>query len=184
MPIAKLSGGERARIAIARLMLQPADVLLLDEPTNDLDIQTLETLEENLLEFNGAVVLITHDRCMLDRICNQLVALGQESKPLFFADYDQFEASKLNQKPKEDKVKEDKEKPQKTKSLSYKEKKELELLEKTIHETEKSLELLKASLQEDKVVASPKRLEEICHQIKSLETSLEAAYQRWSELSI
>lgn len=184
IPIAKLSGGERARIAVARLMLQPADVLLLDEPTNDLDIQTLETLEENLLEFNGAVVLITHDRCMLDRICNQLIALGQDGKPLLFADYDQFESASQKQKPKEDKSKEEKQKPQKTKSLSYKEKKELELLEKTIHETEKSLELLKASLQEDNVIANPKRLDEICHQIKSLETSLEAAYERWSELSI
>jgi ATP-binding cassette subfamily F protein uup len=184
MPIAKLSGGERARIAIARLMLQPADVLLLDEPTNDLDIQTLETLEANLLEFNGAVVLITHDRCMLDRICNQLIALGQGSKPLLFADYDQFEASKLKQKPKEDKAIEDKQKPQKAKSLSFKEKKELELLETTIHQLEKKLETLKAFLQDEKVIANPKRLEDICLEIKTLETSLELSYQKWSELSI
>jgi ATP-binding cassette subfamily F protein uup len=76
MPIGKLSGGEKARIAIAHLMLQPADLLLLDEPTNDLDIPTLETLEESLLDFPGAVVLITHDRCMLDRTCNSILVLG------------------------------------------------------------------------------------------------------------
>jgi ATP-binding cassette subfamily F protein uup len=184
MPIAKLSGGERARIAIAKLMLQPADVLLLDEPTNDLDIQTLETLEESLLEFNGAVVLITHDRCMLDRICNQLIALGQGSKPLLFADYDQFEASKQKQKPKEDKAIEGKIQPQKAKSLSYKDKKELELLETTIHQLEKKLEALKVFLQDEKVIANPKRLEDICLEIKTLEISLEASYQRWSELSM
>src|SRR5262249_443024 len=66
MPVAGLSGGERARVLIARLMLRSADLLLLDEPTNDLDIPTLELLEENLLDFPGALVLVTHDRYMLD----------------------------------------------------------------------------------------------------------------------
>jgi ATP-binding cassette subfamily F protein uup len=67
-PVGRLSGGERARVLIAQLMLQPADVLLLDEPTNDLDIPTLEILEESLLEYRGALVLVTHDRYMLDRV--------------------------------------------------------------------------------------------------------------------
>src|SRR6202008_4479994 len=67
-PVERLSGGERARGLIAQLMLQSADVLLLDEPTNDLDIPTLEILEESLLEFRGALVLVTHDRYMLDRV--------------------------------------------------------------------------------------------------------------------
>ena len=66
-PVGRLSGGERARVLIAKLMLEPADLLLLDEPTNDLDIPTLEILEESLLEFRGALVLVTHDRYMLDR---------------------------------------------------------------------------------------------------------------------
>ena len=93
MSISKLSGGERARIAIAHLMLQPADLLLLDEPTNDLDIPTLETLEESLLDFPGAVVLITHDRCMLDRICNVLLALAIPRCTDLYADYAQWEAA-------------------------------------------------------------------------------------------
>src|SRR5208283_1085596 len=74
-PVGKLSGGERARVLIAQLMLQPADVLLLDEPTNDLDIPTLEILEESLLEYRGALVLVTHDRFMLDRVSTVVLGL-------------------------------------------------------------------------------------------------------------
>ena len=74
-PVRKLSGGERARVLIAQLMLQPADVLLLDEPTNDLDIPTLEILEESLLEYPGALVLVTHDRYMLDRVSTIVLGL-------------------------------------------------------------------------------------------------------------
>lgn len=184
MPIAKLSGGERARIAIARLMAQPADVLLLDEPTNDLDIQTLETLEENLLEFSGAVVLISHDRCMLDRICNQLIALGQEKEPQFFADYDQFEADQVEKKQRIEKSKQlEKDKPSKPKGLSFKEKKELELLEKTIQTTEQEIARLNQQLQDPLILQDAKKLASICQQIKELETSLSASYERWSELS-
>ncbi len=72
-PVERLSGGERARVLIARLMLQPADVLILDEPTNDLDIPTLDILEESLLEFPGALVLVTHDRYLLDRVTNAVL---------------------------------------------------------------------------------------------------------------
>src|SRR3990167_1046814 len=90
MTIENLSGGERARIAIAHLMLQPADILLLDEPTNDLDIPTLEALEESLLEFPGALVLISHDRYMLDRICNSVLALGNPDQVELFASYSQW----------------------------------------------------------------------------------------------
>ena len=75
-PVGKLSGGERARVLIAQLMLQPADVLLLDEPTNDLDIPTLDILEESLLEFRGSLVLVTHDRYMLDRVSTVVLGSG------------------------------------------------------------------------------------------------------------
>ncbi|MFI5334529.1 MAG: ABC-F family ATP-binding cassette domain-containing protein, partial [Chlamydiales bacterium] len=93
LPLGKLSGGERARIAIAHLMLQPADLLLLDEPTNDLDIPTLETLEETLLDFPGAVVLITHDRAMLDRVCTALLALGDPNDARLYVNYAEWQAS-------------------------------------------------------------------------------------------
>jgi ATP-binding cassette subfamily F protein uup len=85
--VGKLSGGERARVLIAQLMLQPADVLLLDEPTNDLDIPTLEILEESLLEFRGALVLVTHDRYMLDRVSTIVLGFDGLGGIERFADY-------------------------------------------------------------------------------------------------
>ena len=90
-PVERLSGGERARVLIAQLMLQPADVLLLDEPTNDLDIPTLEILEESLLEFRGSLVLVTHDRYMLDRVSNIVLGLDGQGGAESFADYAQWE---------------------------------------------------------------------------------------------
>src|SRR6185369_1342279 len=89
-PVGKLSGGERARVLIAQLMLQPADVLLLDEPTNDLDIPTLEILEESLLEFRGALVLVTHDRYLLDRVSTVVLGLSGTGEVEAFADYSQW----------------------------------------------------------------------------------------------
>src|SRR4030081_2900063 len=90
--IGRLSGGERARVLIAQLMLQPADVLLLDEPTNDLDIPTLEVLEESLLEYRGALVLVTHDRYMLDRVSTIVLGLDGAGGAERFADYSQWDA--------------------------------------------------------------------------------------------
>src|SRR5439155_16588629 len=85
-PVGRLSGGEQARVLIARLMLEPADLLLLDEPTNDLDIPTLEALEESLLQFPGAVVLVTHDRFLLDRVATTLLVLDGTGGATAFAD--------------------------------------------------------------------------------------------------
>src|SRR5256712_11404973 len=91
-PVERLSGGERARVLIAQLMLQPADILLLDEPTNDLDIPTLEILEESLLEFRGSLVLVTHDRYMLVRLSNIVIGLDGQGGAESFADYAQWES--------------------------------------------------------------------------------------------
>ena len=97
-PVGQLSGGERARVHIARLMLRPADVLLLDEPTSDLDIPTLEVLEESLLEFPGAIGLVTH-RLLLDRVSTALLALdGQAASPL--ADLAQWQAAESAARPR------------------------------------------------------------------------------------
>jgi ATP-binding cassette subfamily F protein uup len=90
-PMNRFSGGEQARVLIARLMLKPADLLFLDEPTNDLDIPSLEVLEQNLLEFPGALVLVTHDRYLLDSVSRQILALDGKGNADFFADLAQWE---------------------------------------------------------------------------------------------
>ena len=94
LPVGRLSGGEQARILIARLVREPADVLVLDEPTNDLDIATLEVLEDSLAEFPGGVVLVTHDRFVLDRVATVILALDGEGGAGAFADYAQWEAAR------------------------------------------------------------------------------------------
>ncbi len=184
MTIANLSGGERARIAIAHLMLQPADVLLLDEPTNDLDIPTLETLEESLLEFPGALVLITHDRCMLDRICNAVLALGNPDKTETFPDYAQWEAS-TKQEVKSKEMTEAKASSllkRSKSSLTYSEKKELEGIEGKITKLEAEVRSLNHLLEEREIAENSARLSEICTAIGLTELQIEQLYLRWEEL--
>lgn len=181
MTIGNLSGGERARISIAHLMLQPADLLLLDEPTNDLDIATLETLEESLLEFPGAVVLITHDRCMLDRICNSVLALGDPDLPHLFADYTQWEKGQTPpSSPKSLPKKE--EAPRPKGKLSYLEKKEYEEMEGKIMKLEEEVRVLNQALEKPEVAQDSKKLSEICLAIGIAENQIEQHYLRWEEL--
>ena len=96
VPLSRLSGGEQARVLIARLMLRPADLLLLDEPTNDLDIGSLEVLETSMMEFSGALVLVTHDRYLLDRVSRQILSLDGKGHAHYFADLAQWEDWQAN----------------------------------------------------------------------------------------
>lgn len=180
MKIGNLSGGERARISIAHLMLQPSDLLLLDEPTNDLDIPTLETFEESLLEFPGAVVLITHDRCMLDRICNTVLALGDPDETTLYADYTQWEK---DQSAPASKTQAKKDEPQPTKGkLSYLEKKEYEEIEGKISKLEEEVRTLNHVLEKPEVAEKPEKLSEVCTAIGLAENQIEQLYLRWEEL--
>lgn len=180
LPVGCLSGGEQARILIAKLMLEPADVLFLDEPTNDLDIPTLEVIEESLKEFAGAVVLISHDRCLMDRLCNQILVLD-ESGHEYFADYPQWvnKQKSLVKKEKEAviKPKQDFEKP-KSKKLSYKEELELQNMEKAILEQEEKIQ----GLEERLTTCSPAESVELYQQLAEAQSGLEAIYDRWNYL--
>ena len=97
MQVSELSGGEQSRILIARMMLQAADVLILDEPTNDLDIPSLEVLEDSLDDFPGALILVTHDRFMMDRLCDEILALDGEGGTAFYAEFAQWERKQVEQ---------------------------------------------------------------------------------------
>ena len=181
LPIGKLSGGERARISIAHLMLQPADLLLLDEPTNDLDIPTLETLEESLMEFPGAVVLITHDRCMLDRLCNVLIALGDPDKNESYSDFSQWEASLKKAAPAASKPKQERA-PSTKQQLSYAEQKEYGGIEKKIKTLEEEIRAHHLQLEQPELAQDPQRLSEICTAVGVAEAKIEQLYLRWEEL--
>lgn len=177
LPVRCLSGGERARILIARLILEAADILFLDEPTNDLDISTLEVIEESLLEFPGAVVLITHDRCMMDRVCTKLIGLGEGLEKDIFSDYSQWEAACRQERAVKavDIRSSIKSEEPKKKALSYNEKKELENMEAAITKLEGAIEEMHQKLQ---VAVSS----ELYQQAADSEIQLEALYKRWQEL--
>ncbi|HXE36486.1 MAG TPA: ABC-F family ATP-binding cassette domain-containing protein [Verrucomicrobiae bacterium] len=192
--VGKLSGGERARVLIAQLMLQPADVLLLDEPTNDLDIPTLEILEESLLEFRGALVLVTHDRYMLDRVSTIVVGFDGLGGIERFADYSQWDVWQESQKQESGKasVPEPAVRPRTAadiapiltgkKKLSYKETRELESIEQRIAEAEQELHARQAALQDSAIMSDGPRLHSASMQLDEARKTVDRLYARWAEL--
>jgi ATP-binding cassette subfamily F protein uup len=191
-PVERLSGGERARVLIARLMLQPADVLILDEPTNDLDIPTLEILEESLLEFPGAVVLVTHDRYLLDRVTNAVLGLDGFGNAALFADYLQWEAWRDQQTRAESAAVKETAPPASAippspsparRKLSYMEKREYDTLELRIEEAEARLRAAEERIEASEVVTDPEALTAALAELEAARADHHAAYERWIELT-
>lgn len=191
LPVGKLSGGEQSRLLLARLMLKEAKVLVLDEPTNDLDIETLDVLESCLTDFEGAVVLVTHDRYFLDQVANQIVAfpdLQQSQRKLEkFSDLSQWEswhAQHLNSlksaSVKERKV-ESSPSPKKRK-LSYNETRELASMEETIQKAESKIADLESELAIPQIQSQSQKLTELYQQLHEAQEQLEKLYSRWAEL--
>jgi ATP-binding cassette subfamily F protein uup len=185
MPVGRLSGGEKARVLIARLMLQPADVLLLDEPTNDLDIATLEVLEENLTEFTGALVLVTHDRFMLDRVSTLVMGLDGEGGAQAFAEYAQWEQAQTSRKaPKKEKEGGNRTKENVSrKRLSYMEARELETMEARIQQAEDLVAAKEAALQEPEVNTNPELLRKTYEELEAAKSEVDDLYMRWGDLT-
>lgn len=191
LPVSRLSGGEKARVLIARLMLQPADILLLDEPTNDLDIPTLEVLEDSLQEFPGAIVLITHDRMLLEEVSTTILGLGVPGEPPLLADYGQWEEYKeahTRRVKGETEPKPRLEKPAQTKveattrKLTFKEKLELENMERNILAAEERVTTSTSAVNNPVVAADPVKLQAACHDLHEAQAALDALYKRWEEL--
>ena len=192
-PVGRLSGGERARVLIAGLMLQPADVLLLDEPTNDLDIPTLEVLEESLLEFRGALVLVTHDRYLLDRVSTTVVGLNGLGAAGRFADYAQWEVwqeeSEISFKTV-DKTPDHETSPASgpattviaKKKLSYLEAREYATLEQRIAAAEEELEAARTAYEDPAIASDAKRLVSAQTELHDVQQLVDQLYGRWAEL--
>ncbi len=190
-PVERLSGGERARVLIAKLMLEAADVLLLDEPTNDLDIQTLEILEESLLEFTGALVLVTHDRYMLDRVSTIVLGLDGRGGAETFADYSQWEqwrgikveeavapgaagkavasAGRADASGK--------------KKLSYLEAREYSGIEAAVDAAEERLQAARDILDDPDVATNAEALTQALQEMEAAQEVADGLYQRWAELT-
>ena len=192
-PVGQLSGGERARVLIAQLMLQPADVLLLDEPTNDLDIPTLEILEESLLEYQGALVLVTHDRYMLDRVSTVVLGFDGLGGAERFADYSQWDAWQRSQQAKGTSQVAAATRLTRAiaavvtpaalkKKLSYMEAREFATIEESIAEAEHELHAKRAALQDPMVMSDGRQLQSICAEMENVQNVVDKLYARWAEL--
>jgi ABC transport system ATP-binding/permease protein len=191
-PVGKLSGGERARVLIAQLMLQPADLLLLDEPTNDLDIPTLEILEESLLEYRGALVLVTHDRYMLDRVSTIVLGLDGLGGAERFADYSQWDAwqrprqskgnPNLSTGPRRSNVAASPQAQAGKKKLSYIEGRELSTIEERIAEAERQVDARRGALEDPAITSDPALLTEACAYLEEAQKTIDDLYVRWAEL--
>ncbi len=190
-PTAKLSGGERARVLIANLMLEPADILLLDEPTNDLDIPTLEILEESLLEFPGAMVLVTHDRYLLDRVSTVVLGLDGAGNAERFADYSQWDSWQAEQaqqarakaKPaaEESGVRAAPSSGGK-KKLSYKDARDYGTIEQRIAQAEQQVAAKRAALEDPEVMKDGRALERTYQEMQEAQRAVDQLYERWAEL--
>jgi ABC transport system ATP-binding/permease protein len=187
LPVSRLSGGEQARLLIARLMLQPADVLILDEPTNDLDIPTLDVLEDSLLEFTGALVLVTHDRWLLDRVSTRLLALDGTGRAEWFADYAQWEVAqgKNATEDRRSQISTERATPggrPKRKGLSYKEQGEWDQIEAKILESEARVAASQAAVNDPSIASSAADLQERYTTLHAAQADVERLYARWAEL--
>ncbi len=186
-PVDRLSGGERARVLIAQLMLQPADVLLLDEPTNDLDIPTLEILEESLLEFHGSLVLVTHDRYLLDRVSSVVLGLDGNGRAESFADYLQWESWKAESKQSGKvnsgaRTADSPSSGQGKKKLSYLEAREYAVIEQRIADAEQILQSKRAQLEDRAIATDATRLIAAQAEMEAAQRDRDALYARWVEL--
>jgi ATP-binding cassette subfamily F protein uup len=200
-PVKNLSGGERARVLIARLMLEPADVLLLDEPTNDLDIPTLEILEENLLEFPGALILVTHDRYLLNRVATTVVGLDGNGNVGLFADFAQWEEWIEEQEAAQraarsarasggsnsantanSAITANTASPAK-KKLSYMEAREFAAIEGKVEASDARLAAARASMEDPAIATNAAALQQALTELAEAEQENEILYARWAELS-
>jgi ATP-binding cassette subfamily F protein uup len=199
--VGRLSGGEQARIHIARLMREPADLLILDEPTNDLDIPTLDVLEESLTTFEGGLVLVTHDRFMLDRVATAIVALDGRGGAEKFADYAQWDVARLAGARKSgapplttgplttgpltlpSPQRGEGEKGKARRKLGYLEQRELDTMEATILTAETAVDACRQAAEDPGIASDPAALQARYAALEAARAEVDRLYARWAELT-
>ncbi|MFH1195754.1 MAG: ABC-F family ATP-binding cassette domain-containing protein [bacterium] len=187
--VGRLSGGEKSRLTLARILKNGGNFLMLDEPTNDLDLPTLRVLEEALIGFDGCVVVVSHDRYFLNRVCNGILAFEDNGEVHFSEGNYDYYIEKKNKRMNKNKIenvitkKEDTRVKTKVKKLSWKETKELETIEEDIMNAEAEVERVEA------IFSSPDYYEKYATKTNELNQQLEQAkakvsklYRRWEEL--
>jgi ATP-binding cassette subfamily F protein uup len=189
MTVGELSGGEQSRVLIANMMLVPADLLILDEPTNDLDIPSLEVLEESLADFPGALVLVTHDRFMLDRISTEILTLDGRGGAHPYASVSQWQTAKEEAEEREAaEAKAAQSKPQPKpvaagpKRLTWNEQRELEQMEERILTAEEDLHANQQLMEDPAVLDDHVRLRDVCSKVDAAQKLVQTLYERWQEL--
>jgi ABC transport system ATP-binding/permease protein len=189
-PVSSLSGGERNRLLLAKLFLLPSNVLVLDEPTNDLDMETLELLEDRLLEYGGTILLVSHDRAFLNNVVTSTIVFeGQGRLQEYVGGYDDWLRQRtrpdepLKTAPGEQKPKKGKP-PREKQKLSYKEIRELKMLPLKIETLEEEKRRLLETLNSPAfyVKRDANEIIRAGERLKALEVELEVAYGRWDEL--
>lgn len=187
-PINKLSGGERRRLFLLRVLLSAPNVLILDEPTNDLDVQTLAVLEDYLEDFNGCVIVVSHDRYFLDRTVDKIFALESggmvreyPGNYSVYLDFKKDEEAAI-EKPPIEKKSEPKPTTNKPRKLSFKEKRELEALEVQVPQMEEEKSTIEQKLYNNPP-AGFSEVQKLSERLAALDEQIETATIRWMELS-
>ena len=187
--VGSLSGGERAKVAFAVMMLERGNVLILDEPTNHLDIGSKEMLEDALEAFDGTIIMVSHDRYLLNRIPNRIIEMTANGYEIYNGRYDYYVEHKVEPQPVKEQVSEEKkqasQKFYRTKADRVRQaaaKKRIAFLEKTIESNEQLIEQLTEQMSDPQIAADYQKVEEICGQIEQLKNQNESFGEEWLEL--
>ena len=185
MPVRQLSGGEQSRLLLAKLMLREAQILVLDEPTNDLDLATLAVLEESLTGFDGAVLLVTHDRYFLDQVATTILGFAPDGQVVPFASVGQWETWRAEReaaaRPAPAQAAPSKPAAPRRK-LSYKEQREFDGIEAAIAAAEATLAQARSEAERPEHASNAARLIELLAAADAQQTEVDRLYARWAEL--